>query len=92
MLIMFASICLIYLIRIWRDVEILTYVQNRINFSYFVLSAKIILTTGICISLYKRLQVAVSIRQAYDAEPNERVSQMELSEEDTIAEDDERDD
>lgn len=66
LLIMFASICLIYIIRIWRDVEILSRAEKRINFSYFVLSAKIILTTGICISLYKRLLVAVSIRQAQD--------------------------
>lgn len=57
LLIMFVSICAIYIIRIIRDVRIVLDIYDRDI--YEVSIAKTILTLGILISLYNRLKVAV---------------------------------
>jgi len=58
---MFVSICVIYLIRIYRDIIIILDKEFLDIYGTLVILAKAILTLGICVSLHGRLSVAVSV-------------------------------
>lgn len=61
LLILFVSICVVYMLRIIRDILVIADFYKPLEYQFYLIIAKAILMISICISLYRRLRVAVKI-------------------------------
>jgi hypothetical protein len=65
---MFLSISMIYVIRIIRDIRVIMDIISHDDIQTSVLVGKTVLTAGICISLHRRLFVALALAESTRAE------------------------
>lgn len=82
LLILFISISVVYIIRIIRDIQFIMDVQDSDKFNQLpIVCSKTILLLGVCISLYRRLRVAVRIMTANQtvATPNTRTQNIDTA-------------